>query len=156
MTVEVWPYVFNFFFNGKNLKKGKADGTYLRIASKEDRQFSVNIPGNSDAYGFLYAAARQGDRNQLRDYARIIFSVSMLLTTEQVFANDICKALLDWQERRMADGANQSQEITAEQERAAQTFMEDVAKFADAGSGSDRDKMRKEWKEEIKDILGHE
>lgn len=152
IVIDVAQYMFRFYFNEKNLQKGRKSGTYLKISSKVDSQFGFTIPGNTDAYGFLYAAAKHGDHNQLSDYARVIFSVSMLLTTDQTFADGICKAIVDWQERRMADGAKQAQEVTDEQEQVAQTFMEDVAEFADSNN-DERNKIREDWKQEIKEII---
>lgn len=149
-TVTAGQYSFTFFLNEKNLGKGKLDGTYLRISGREDRQFNMTIPGNSEACAYLLAAANQGETDQMQDYARLVFSVSMLCVIDQELTNDIAAALVAWQERGMADGAKQAQEVSDGQEQAEQAFMEDVAAFADATDDKEREALRAKWKEDIR------
>lgn len=124
-TFEVGAYRFVFNINEKNIRKGKVDGTYLKI-SEYNGQWSLTIDGNAHVFGFLLTAARKEMLNQLHDYARLIHQLSLMVTTDQTLTHDAWQILYDWQERQMAKGAEAAKKVTEAEEAASQALMEDI------------------------------
>lgn len=155
-TARAYPYVYKFYLNESNLRKDRADGTFLRIVSENNEQFGLSLPGNSEAYGYLYAAAKVGDLEQLRTYASVVFGVAMLLINDQEFANDVCESLYSWNARKFSEAEIEAEKVDENTEMVAQTFMEDLAQFSDAPTDHDRDQLREMWKGEVATIVKDE
>lgn len=149
-SVEVGPYRFNFHRDEKNIRKGSANGTYLKISARgRDEQWSLTIPGNAHVYGYLTAALEQGKNDQLHGYAFILNAVSMLLTQDENFNADIQKAIMSWQERMNEKAKVAAENVTDSEEMASQAFMESVVersqmskKEAKAASEAEKAEMR--------------
>ena len=142
-SVEVGPYRFNFFRDEKRIRKGSVKGTYLKISAMgRDEQWSLTIPGNTHVYGYLTAALEQGRNEQLHGYAFVLNAVSMLLTQDLGFNADIQKAIVEWQKRKEAEGAEKAKAVTDSEEMAAQAFMEDIV--SEPGSESSEDSENSE------------
>ena len=122
---EVGAYRFVFNINEKNIRKGKVDGTFLKI-SERNGQWSLTIDGNSHVFGYLLEAAHQGKLEQLEGYARLVWSVSMLLTQDQTLTDDVATALNGWHERMMQKGAEAAEKVTKAEELASRSLMEDI------------------------------
>lgn len=151
-SVEVNPYRFDFYYDENNIRKGILKGTYLRISVvREDEQWSLAMPGNSHAYGYLLAALNQGKTEQLANYARLMWCMSMLDTTEQGFDSDAWKVVLKWQKRMFKRAESNAKAVTEAEETASQAFMESVVKR----SKMSRKEVKKE-REELKKVLKEE
>ncbi len=125
-TFEVGAYRFVFNINEKNIRKGKVDGTYLKI-SERNGQWSLTLDGNAHVFGYLLTAAQKEMLDQLRDYAMLIHQLSLMVTTDQTLTHEAWRVLYDWQERQMTKGAENAKSVTEEQEMASQALMEDIA-----------------------------
>lgn len=151
-SAEVSPYRFVFYYDETNVRKGILKGTYLEISTvRDDEQWSFIMPGDSHAYGYLLAALYQGKTEQLANYARLLWSVSMLDTTDQGFDNDAWKVVLKWQKRMFKRAESKAKAVTETEETASQAFMESAIKR----SKMSRDEVKKE-REELKKVLKEE
>lgn len=148
VSKSVGAFQFNFYY-----KEGKPESCFLRI-NNEDGIFSMKIAGNTDAYGYLFAAALQDKDEQLHGYAVLLCVPAMAMMKDQQFADDLGKAVNGYIERKQNQGAEEAEKVTDEQEQGNQAIMEDVARFADAESDKERDAMREEWKDEAREVLG--
>lgn len=148
-SVEVSPYRFDFYYDESNVKKSILKGTYLEISTvRDDEQWSLTMPGNSHAYGYLLEALNQGKTAQLANYARLMWCMSMLDTTEQGFDNDAWKVVLKWQKRMFKRAESNAKAVTETEEIANQAFMESAIKR----SKMSRKEVKKE-REELKMVL---
>lgn len=153
-TFEVGAYRFVFNINEKNIRKGKVDGTYLKI-SERNGQWALTLDGNSHAFGYLLTAARKEMLDQLRDYALLIHQLSLMVTTDQTVTHEAWRILYDWQERHMAKGAENAKSVTEEQEMADQALMEDIA--SEQGMSKKELKAKREAdKELLREVLNEE
>lgn len=141
---DVCLYRFDFYINERNIGKGKVDDTYLRI-SELNEQWGVIIPGNAHVFGYLLTAAKQDNLNQLLNYARLLYAVSMLVTTDQGLTNDLWRMVDKWSKRTFAKGAKNAKSVSEAEEMGAQAFMESVVERSqmsakEAKQASDEDK----------------
>lgn len=148
-SAEVSPYRFDFYYDESNVKKGILKGTYLEISTvREDEQWSLTMPGDSYAYGYLLEALYQGKTEQLANYARLLWCVSMLDTTDQGFDNDVWKVVLKWQKRMFKQAESKAKAVTETEEIASQAFMESAIKRSEMSL-----KEVKKEREELKKVL---
>jgi len=143
LTKEVGQFRFEFFYSEGNL-----EGTYLQISTPSGI-FAMRIGGNTHAYGYLLAAAKQDRTDQLQGYAVTLFIPAMELTQDQGLCNDIQKAIVKWQKRQMKRAENEAAKIDDATEIASQSLMEDIAseqgmskKELKAKREADRETMR--------------
>lgn len=152
-SVEAGAFRFNFYRDEKKLRKGRVDGTYLKISAiGKGEQWTLTIPGNSHVYGYLLAALEQGKNDQLHGYAFMLNVVSMLLTQDEGFNADIQKAITDWYERINKVAEDNAKAVSDAEETASQAFMEDVVAYAEA-SPKERKRMSEESRKEMREIL---
>lgn len=147
VSKKVGVFQFNFYY-----KEGKPERCFLHI-NNEDGIFSMKIAGNTDAYGYLLAAALQDKDEQLHGYAVLVCVPAMAMMMDGQFARDLESAVNGYMERRQTKGAEEAAKVTDEQEQGNQAVMEDVARFADAKSNKERDAMREEWKDEAREAM---
>ena len=62
-------------------------------------------------------------------------------------------AVSDLLDRKMAEGAEESENVTPEQEQADQALMEGVAEYADGKTDKERKEIIKQWHEDVKDVI---
>lgn len=149
-SAEIGPFRFCFCLNEKKIRKGSVDGTYLKISAiGRDEQWALVVPGNSHSFGYLLEALNQGKESQLLNYSRLMWSVSLLDTTDQELDNDLWRAVDNWSVRKQKQGAENAAKITETQEQADQVFMESVVerasmskKEAKKASEADKAEMR--------------
>lgn len=142
-SVSCGPYRLDFYFDEKKARKGDARGTYLRVATQgNDEGWQAVIPGNTHSFGYLLAAAEKGYTERLRAYAQLLWTVSMIDTTEQEVDNELWEAVMNWHRRRDAEAADKAAAVTEPEEMANQALMEEVVKGTDEG-------FREAVKEEI-------
>lgn len=146
LVKEVGEWKFTFHH-----KEGSIERTFLSITSTSGI-YSMHIGGNTHAYGYLLAAAKQGLDSQLAGYIKTLFIPAMAMTQDQELTSGVQKAIVEWHKRKEAEGAEKAKAVTPEAEQGAQVFMEDVAAYADA-TPKERKKMREEWKDEARAAL---
>ena len=151
-SVESYPYKFDFYLDEKKVAKNDDEGSYLQIYSIGEEHWEMKISVKAHAYGYLLAALEQGAIKQLHDYARLMWSASMLATTEQGVNNDLWRAILKWQKRQQKQAERRAKAGTEHEELASQSLMTDVAAYADA-TPKERKQMRKQWKEDAREAL---
>jgi len=146
LTKEAGQFKFEFFYSEGNLR-----GTYLRISTPSGI-YEMRIAGNTHAYGYLLAAAKQDRTDQLQGYAVTLFIPAMELTQDQGLCNDIQKAIVKWQKRKEKEAESAAKAVTDEQEQASQAFMEDLA--SEQGLSKKELKAKREAdKEAMREVL---
>ncbi len=146
LVKEVGEWKFTFHY-----KEGSIERTFLSITSTSGI-FNCRIGGNCRAFGFLLAAATQDRLDQLQGYIVSLFIPAMAMTQDQELTSGVQRAIVEWQKRKEAEGAEKAKAVTPEAEQGAQAFMEDVAAYADA-TPKERKKMWEEWKDEARAAL---
>lgn len=119
-TCKVGEWVFDFYYQEGNIRR-----TYLKITSTSGIM-SLFLGGNTHAYGYLLAAAKQGLDNQLAGYITTLFIPAMAMTQDQELTSGVQKAIVEWQKRKEAEGAKKAKAVTDSEEMASQAFMEDI------------------------------
>lgn len=120
-TCEVGEWVFDFYYKEGNIRR-----TYLKITSTSGIM-SLILGGNTHAFGYLLAAAKQDRIDQLQGYIVSLFIPAMAMTQDQELTSGVQKAIVEWQKRKEAEGAEKAKAVTDAQEQASQAFMEDIA-----------------------------
>lgn len=143
LVKEVGEWKFTFHY-----KEGSIERTFLSITSKSGI-FNCRIGGNTHAYGYLLAAAKQERIDQLQGYIVSLFIPAMAMTQDQELTSGVQKAIVEWQKRKEAEGAEKAKAVTDSEEMASQAFMESVVersqmnkKEAKAASEADKKLMR--------------
>ena len=121
LVKEVGEWKFTFHY-----KEGSIERTFLSITSTSGI-YSMHIGGNTHAYGYLLAAAKQGLDNQLAGYITTLFIPAMGITQDQGLCNDVQKAISKWMKRKEAEAKSAAKAVTPEQDMASAAFMEDIA-----------------------------
>lgn len=120
LVKEVGEWKFTFHY-----KEGSIEKTFLSITSTSGI-YSMHIGGNTHAYGYLLAAAKQGLDNQLAGYITTLFIPAMAMTQDQELTSGVQKAIAEWQKRKEAEGAEKAKAVTDSEEMASQVFVEDI------------------------------
>lgn len=121
LVKEVGEWKFTFHY-----KEGSIERTFLSITSTSGI-YSMHIGGNTHAYGYLLAAAKQGLDNQLAGYITTLFIPAMGITQDQGLCNDVQKAISKWMKRKEAEAKSAAKAVTPEQDMASAALMEDIA-----------------------------
>lgn len=146
LVKEVGEWKFTFHY-----KEGNIEKTFLSITSASGI-FNCRIGGNTHAYGYLLAAAKQERIDQLQGYIVSLFIPAMAITQDQELTNGVQNAIVGWQRRKEAEGAEKAKAVTEAEETASQAFMEDVVAYAEA-SPKERKRMSEESRKEMREIL---
>lgn len=146
LVKEVGEWKFTFHY-----KEGSIEKTFLSITSASGI-YSMHIGGNTHAYGYLLAAAKQGLDSQLAGYITTLFIPAMAMTQDQELTSGVQKAIVEWQKRKEAEGAEKAKAVTDSEEMASQAFMEDIA--SESGMSKKELKAKREAdKQMMKEIL---
>lgn len=113
--------MFDFYYKEGNIRR-----TYLKITSISGIM-SLILGGNTHAYGYLLAAAKQERIDQLQGYIVSLFIPAMAMTQDQELTSGVQKVIVEWQKRKEAEGAEKAKAVTDTEEQASQAFMEDIA-----------------------------
>ena len=143
-----WKFTFHH-------KKGNIRKTYLSITC-ESGIFGMRVAGNTDAFGYLLAAAMQDRLDQLEGYAMTMCIPAMTITQDVELNEDVQRAIMRHIDRVSGKGAEEAAKVTEAEETVSQTVMEDVAGYADAKSAKERAAIRGKWMQETRDTIGHE
>lgn len=143
LVKEVGEWKFTFHY-----KEGSIERTFLSITSTSGI-YSMHIGGNTHAYGYLLAAAQKNLDAQLQGYIVSLFIPAMAMTQDQELTSGVQKAIVEWQKRKEAEGAEKAKAVTDSEEMASAAFMESVIersqmskKEAKAASEADKEIMR--------------
>ena len=120
LVKEVGEWKFTFHY-----KEGSIERTFLSITSTSGI-YSMHIGGNTHAYGYLLAAAKQERIDQLQGYIVSLFIPAMAMTQDQELTSGVQKAIVEWQKRKEAEGAEKAKAVTDSEEMASQVFVEDI------------------------------
>lgn len=83
--------------------------------------FKARVVAAEHPYGYLYA----GDDEQTKRFSEILYSICMLITTDQKFVDDIERAVLEYEERLAAVfQEEESEEIAIEEVKAVQEYVD--------------------------------
>lgn len=146
LVKEVGEWKFTFHY-----KEGSIERTFLSITSTSGI-YSIHIGGNTHAYGYLLAAAKQGLDNQLAGYITTLFIPAMAMTQDQELTSGVQKAIVEWQKRKEAEGAEKAKAVTPEQDMASAALMEDIA--SESGMSKKELKAKREVNRELmKEVL---
>ena len=149
LVKEVGEWKFTFHY-----KEGSIERTFLSITSTSGI-YSMHIGGNTHAFGYLLAAAKQGLDNQLAGYATTLYIPAMGITQDQGLCNDVQKAISKWMKRKEAEAKSAAKAVTHEQDMASAALMEDIA--SESGmSKKDLKAKREADKAEMRAILNED
>ena len=149
LVKEVGEWKFTFHY-----KEGSIENTFLSITSTSGI-YSMHIGGNTHAYGYLLAAAKQGLDNQLAGYITTLFIPAMAMTQDQELTSGVQKAIVGWQKRKEAEGAEKAKVVTDSEEMASQAFIEDI--ISEQGMSKKELKAKREAdKAEMRAILNED
>lgn len=121
LVKEVGEWKFTFHYKERSIER-----TFLSITSASGI-FNCRVGGNTHAYGYLLTAARQNRLDQLQGYIISLFIPAMAMTQDQELTSGVQKAIVEWQKRKEAEGAEKAKAVTEAEEMASQAFMEDIA-----------------------------
>lgn len=132
LVKEVGEWKFTFHY-----KEGSIERTFLSITSTSGI-FNCRVGGNTHAYGYLLAAAKQERIDQLQGYIVSLFIPAMAMTQDQELTSGVQKAIAEWQKRKETEAKSAAKAVTPEQDMASAALMEDIA--------SEQDMSKKELK----------
>lgn len=145
--VGEWKFAFHY-------KEGSIEKTFLSITSTSGIM-NIHLGGNTHAFGYLLAAAKQGLDNQLAGYATTLYIPAMGITQDQGLCNDVQKAISKWMKRKEAEGAEKAKTVTPEQDMASAALMEDIA--SESGMSKKELKAKREAdKAEMRAVLNED
>lgn len=143
LVKEVGEWKFTFHY-----KEGSIEKTFLSITSTSGI-YSMHIGGNTHAFGYLLAAAKQDRLDQLQGYAVTLYVPAMAMTQDAGLTADVQKAINKWMKRKEAEAKSAAKAVTDSEEMASAAFMESVIersqmskKEAKAASEADKELMR--------------
>lgn len=146
LVKEVGEWKFTFHY-----KEGSIEQTFLSITSTSS-MYSMHIGGNTHAFGYLLAAAKQGLDNQLAGYATTLYIPAMGITHDQGLCNDVQKAISKWMKRKEAEAMSAAKAVTPEQDMASAALMEDIV--SEQGMSKKELKAKREAdREMMKEVL---
>lgn len=146
LVKEVGEWKFTFHY-----KEGSIERTFLSITSTSGL-FNCRVGGNCHAFGFLLAAATQDRIDQLQGYIVSLFIPAIAMTQDQELTSGVQKAIVEWQKRKEAEGAEKAKAVTDSEEMASQAFMEDIV--SEQGMGKKELKAKREAdRQMMKEVL---
>lgn len=149
LVKEVGEWKFTFHY-----KEGSIEKTFLSITSTSGI-FNCRIGGNTHAYGYLLAAAKQGLDNQLVGYITTLYIPAMGITQDQSLCNDVQESINRWMNRKEAEANMRAESVTPEQDMASAALMEDIA--SESGMSKKELKAKREAdKELMREILNED
>ena len=135
----------DFYIHDRKIEK-----CYVKISTDNDL-FSLKFTG--DTYLYLLESARQGNTENIHGFCATVFAMVSNMYSDAKFAEDMLNAVSDLLDRKMAEGAEESENVTPEQEQADQALMEGVAEYADGKTDKERKEIIKQWHEDVKDVI---
>lgn len=155
---------YHFFFGNESvggfevdfyMTENKPKDCYVHIHGKSSRGGIFDIKLNGHTYGFLMESARQGNVENIHGFCAMLFTIATHIYTDETLSAKVLEAVIDYQDRLMQKGAEQAKQVTEAEEAASQAYMEGLVEYANA-SPKEREQIRREEKEIMKDILKEE
>lgn len=119
-SVSVSEWRFAWYLNRRRI-----EDSYMTVKSTGGL-FGMRISANTEVFGYLLAAAEQGNTGQLHGYITSVAVPAMAMTQDHQLTDDIKKAVMSWMERKAAEGAEEAAKVSETDEAAAQAQMEDI------------------------------
>lgn len=135
------------------MKEGSLDDCYMEISAGAG-VFNLKLQGY--AYGYLMESARQGLTDNIHGFCAMLFLISDGVYRDAEFAVDLMEAIGGYYERLMERAEQKAEVVTDEQELQAQAVMEELAKFAELDDDAERDAMREEWKNDLRNEMARQ
>ena len=149
LVKEVGEWKFTFHY-----KEGSIEKTFLSITSTSGI-YSMHIGGNTHAYGYLLAAAKQGLDAQLQGYAVTLYVPAMAMTQDAGLTADVQKAINKWMKRKESEAKSEAKAVSDAQEQASQVLIEDIV--SESGMSKKELKAKREAdKAEMRAILNED
>lgn len=149
LVKEVGEWKFTFHY-----KEGSIERTFLSITSTSGIM-NMRLGGNTHAFGYLLAAAKQERIDQLQGYIVSLFIPAMAMTQDQELTSGVQKAIVGWQKRKEAEGAEKAKAVTPEQDMASAALMEDIT--SESGMSKKELKAKREAdKAEMRAVLNED
>lgn len=146
LVKEVGEWKFTFHY-----KEGCIERTFLSITSTSGIM-NIHLGGNTHAFGYLLAAAKQERIDQLQGYIVSLFIPAMAMTQDQELTSGVQKAIVEWQKRKEAEAKSAAKAVTPEQDMASAALMEDIA--SESGMSKKELKAKREAdKQMMKEVL---
>lgn len=146
LVKEVGEWKFTFHY-----KEGSIERTFLSITSTSGIM-NMRLGGNTHAFGYLLAAAKQERIDQLQGYIVSLFIPAMAMTQDQELTSGVQKAIVEWQKRKEAEAKSAAKAVTPEQDMASAALMEDIA--SESGMSKKELKAKREAdREMMKEVL---
>lgn len=146
LVKEVGEWKFTFHY-----KEGSIERTFLSITSTSGIM-NIHLGGNTHAFGYLLAAAKQERIDQLQGYIVSLFIPAMAMTQDQELTSGVQKAIVEWQKRKEAEAKSAAKAVTPEQDMASAALMEDIA--SESGMSNKELKAKREAdREMMKEVL---
>ncbi len=149
LSARAGEFQFDFYY-----KEGSVKGTYLEITCNSGI-FALKIGGNTHAYGYLLAAAKQGYIEQLHGYVVTLYIPAMVITQDQGLCDECPKAIMKWQKRKEKEAELAAKNVSDAQNMADEQLMRETIKrsqmsrkAAKKASKADRAEMKRILKEE--------
>lgn len=120
LVKEVGEWKFTFHY-----KEGSIERTFLSITSTSGIM-NMRLGGNTHAFGYLLAAAKQDRLDQLQGYAVTLYVPAMAMTQDTGLTADVQKAINKWMKRKEAEAKSAAKAVTPEQDMASAAYMEDI------------------------------
>lgn len=142
-------FIADFYVDEKH---PDVEHNYLHIHTP-NKVFEQRVVGYP--YGYLLADVSQGNEEEVHGYCMMLWRVTQEIYQEAGFANDIIRAINKRDKRLMKQAEKEAAKVSEAEEMASQSFMEDVAAYAEA-SPKERKRMSKESRKEMKQILNED
>lgn len=149
ITKTVGEYRFDFYY-----KEGSLIDTYLTIKA-ESGIWSMELAGNTHAYGYLLTAAMQDNDDYLHGYATYNIYISNAICTDEHFTKGLTELIHNRTAKILDEAAETAKEITGEQEAGDEALMRELAEYSDA-TPEEKEQIRARWKEEMKEAIKEE
>ncbi len=145
--IEIGGFILSFYFKENDIKN-----TFLQIDTVSGI-WSMRIDGRTHPFGYLYAAASQGNETQLHGYAALMYRTAMALTQSQEFVNGLTKEINKLDRYIMKEAEKAAKSVSKHQELADAELMREAIERGKPMSRQQRRKMERESRKEMKQIL---
>ena len=128
---------------------------WLDIESVSDKYWALRLRADTHPYLYLYSAVKQEKENQLNGYGLYVYLTSMFLTKDQLFADDVNKALQAYEKRLEAEAKAVAKKATDYDEQQNAEFMKDALKRGQMTRQQRRKaerEARKQMKKDLKEV----
>lgn len=144
--ITLKPFEFAWYID-----KDEPQNGYMEITVGEGLM-SFRINCHFDAFYLMLAAYEQRDENLLRNFAFLITSSISYMATDVNFFSSLLRLVSDTTASKMNAAEDSAKDVSENEESAAQAFMEDVVKYADADD-NEKKRLSEEFKTEVKNVL---